>query len=861
MEFESKVNILLVDDHEENLVALEAILEGLGQNLVKARSGKEALKHVLHNDFAVILLDAAMPGMDGFETAKLIRGREKSKNIPIIFLTAYSKSDAQMLNSYSLGAADYIFKPLVPEVIKAKVAVFVDLYKKTEEIKQQALLIQRLAKQEREHEREKSLKTLQASEERFWKVFRSLAIGVAIIDLQGRLLASNPVFQSMFSCKPEEINGLLLTDFSYMSDSELGVELYQELAQGRRANYQAENRYLRKDGQTIWGRTTISLIRSGDSEPAVALVMIEDVTARRLAEESLETRIREQALIAKLGQMALSEMNLATFMEELVTGVAQTLNVEFCKILELLEEERTFLMRTGTGWKPGYIGRRIGDASLNSQVGYTLLLLSNEPLIISDLRTETRFWAPKLLVNHEIVSGMSITIAGKEGVYGVLGAYTSKQRVFTNDDINFLKAVATVLALAIERANTENERGRLFFSEQEARKDAESANRIKDEFLAMVSHELRTPVTVILGWAEMLKDKELDEATIGPAIDAIDRNAKLQVQLIEDLLDISRIIADKIRIELEPLDLAPIVEAVIGTLLPVAEMKNIQLISNLNAPVGLITCDPDRLHQVFSNILSNAIKFTPKDGTIEISIERVGSWAHIIVKDTGKGINPKFLPFVFDRFRQADSTTKRVHSGMGLGLAIARHLVELHGGVIRAKSDGEGCGATFIVELPILDSGKQQYDLAQGKDGKFSPHHFAQQLESLRILVVDDEKDLRELLKVTLSRYGAKVKTAGSVAEALEMVKHWHTDLVISDIGMPEEDGYSFIKKLRTTLKKNTGSIPAIALTSYARNEDRERALSAGFQLHIVKPPDPAKLVEAIITLTQQQPIPKSDCA
>jgi PAS domain S-box-containing protein len=847
---EQKVNILIVDDNLDNLLALEAILNNPDLNLMKADSGQAALRHLLMQDFAVILLDVQMPVLDGFETARLIRERERSRDVPIIFLSAYNIEDNHIFRGYSIGGVDYLFKPFIPEILKSKVAFFVDLFKKTEEVKRQAEIVRQLERKEHERERAQTLEALYTSEERFRAIFESTAIGMVLLDLNGRLVECNSALQSMFGCTPEELSGVYLTELTHKDDSPVNVGFYAELAKGERNHYQTENRYSRKDGRLVWGRLTVSLIRDSLGNPQFAIGMIEDVTERKQAELEIDSRVREQEVVAELGQRALSGIEVPALMDEIVSTVTETLKVDFCKILELLPEENTFILRVGIGWQPDYLGRPVLRTGLDSQLGYTLLLLSNEPVIIEDLREETRFWAPTLLRKHGVVSGMSVVIGGRKEPFGVLGVYTNNHRVFTKDDINFLQSVANVLALAVERKRAEEVRTQLLTREQEARKEAESANRIKDEFLAVVSHELRTPVTGILGWAELLNEGGLDESTSIFALEAIARNASLQVQLIEDLLDVSRIIMGKLRIDSRQLDLVLIIQAAVGSVLPAAEAKEIELHCSLNMESVSVIGDSDRLQQVICNLLSNAIKFTPEGGYVEVRLEAEEGKARISVIDTGKGISPEFLPYVFERFRQADSTSTREHGGMGLGLAIVRHLVEMHGGCVQADSKGEGYGATFTVELPLakeLSAKNEDHGLRTTEINANSSQSMV--LQGLYVLVVDDEADTRDLLYVILQKYGAEVALASSAAEAFEEILRRPPNILISDIGMPEEDGYSLISKIRALAPEMGGNIPAMALTAYARNEDRERALLAGFQLHIPKPIEPSKLVEDVARL------------
>ena len=387
--------------------------------------------------------------------------------------------------------------------------------------------------------------------------------------------------------------------------------------------------------------------------------------------------------------------------------------------------------------------------------------------------------------------------------------------------------------------------------QHELTETAERANRLKDEFLATLSHELRTPLTAIVGWSEMLGDSKLDPVASIRAGEVIRRNARMQVQLIDDLLDVSRIITGKLRLSVQPVDLGSIIIAAVDGLRPAAEAKEIRVQLRLDSPAGQVSGDPDRLQQVAWNLISNAIKFTPKGGSVVISLERVVSHVEVTVSDTGKGIAPEFLPHVFDRFRQADATTTRAFGGLGLGLAIVRQLVELHGGTVRVHSEGEGQGATFTVSLPSLAARSAASDTGSAQRLEFKPPGLEcpPELNGLRVLVVDDEADTCELLQVILKGCGAQVKTASSAAAALEAVAEEVFDVLISDIGMPDEDGYSLIAKVRALSKERGGRIPAAALTAYAGEEDRIRVLQSGFQIHVPKPISPTELVAVVANL------------
>ncbi len=393
-----------------------------------------------------------------------------------------------------------------------------------------------------------------------------------------------------------------------------------------------------------------------------------------------------------------------------------------------------------------------------------------------------------------------------------------------------------------ERKRSEEERERLY-------QQALAADRRKDEFLAVVSHELRTLLTSILGWAGMLKTGKLNQATTLRALESIERNAKAQARLIVDLLDISSIVAGKVRLEAQPVNIATLLDAAVEAVRVAATAKTIQLITALDARVVQVPGDPDRLQQVLWNLVSNAIKFTPTGGRVEVKLEQLGTEAVITVADTGCGIPPEFLPYVFDRFRQAESPTTRSHGGLGLGLAIVRHLVELHGGVCRADSDGVGRGSTFVVRLPLMPAERLEGQLARRATDSVVVQP-ALALGGLHVLLVEDESDTRELLAAALKHYGAEVVEAESSAAAIRSLKSVWPHVLVSDIAMPEEDGLNLIRKIRSLEqlfgKKN---LPAIALTALAGAKDRKQILSAGFREHIAKPVQPMTLASAVARL------------
>jgi signal transduction histidine kinase len=548
-----RARILIVDDHDENLLALEAVLNVPGYELVRANSGRAALRAALQGDFAVVLLDVAMPDMDGYETATLLRGRERSRHTPIIFLTANYRSEMHVFRGYSVGAVDYITKPFVPEVLKSKVAVFVELFEKREALKRQAAALQE-------------------------------------------------------------------------------------------------------------------------------------------AHDELEERVRE-------------------------------------------------------------------------------------------------------------------------------------------------RTVALATAAQVER---------------ELRTQAEQVNRLKDEFLATLSHELRTPLNAILGWTHLLELPNDDPTMAARAVSVIKNNAIAQSQIIEDILDVSRIIGGKLRLRLRPSPLHEVVSAAIDGVLPAAEAKGITLERDIAVIDGVVV-DRDRIQQVCWNLLSNAVKFTPKGGRVSVTLAERDDDLVLTVSDTGVGIPPDFLPRIFDRFSQADGSANRQHGGLGLGMAIVRHLVELHGGTVAAQSDGDGAGSTFTIVLPRrVAKPAEQFGDDDTTVTRVLPPLAAQSLPSLaghHVLLVDHEPDGRESLAAVLRQAGAEVSAVDSGAAALEVLQAGGITMLVSDLAMPDIGGGELVRRVRAT--PATAALPAIALSAHVRSDEATAALAAGFDLHIGKPVDVAQLVTAIDALAR----------
>jgi PAS domain S-box-containing protein len=502
-------------------------------------------------------------------------------------------------------------------------------------------------------------------------------------------------------------------------------------------------------------------------------------------------------------------------------------------------------------WMETHTGKRASDV-----IGKNLLELFPE---LNERRLDRHYrWAleGQVRVLSQALHGYLIAMPAVSGEHG----YTKMQQAVRISPLSHdgqIIGTLTIIEDVSERVAREAElqtqledRSRLLASEKLARNEAERANRLKDEFLATISHEIRNPLNAILGWAHMMRLGKLTPANAERAVETIYRNAKSQAQLVADLLDVSRIISGKLRLDVRTVDLISIVNAAIDSIRPAAEAKTIRLQTMLDPAAGPISGDADRLQQIVWNLLTNAVKFTPKGGRIQVKVQRIDSHVEIVVSDSGVGISKEFLPYVFDRFRQADASTTRIHGGLGLGLSIVHQLVDLHGGNVTAYSEGEEKGATFTITLPFVGViSQKEADAEQQANAETLSFESLPSLEGLKILVVDDEADTRELIQEVLKECGSEVITSRSAAEALEALEEHKPDILISDLGMPDEDGYSLISKIRALPSERGGHIPAAALTAYARAEDRMRVLRSGFQFHLPKPVDSAELVTVVASL------------
>jgi PAS domain S-box-containing protein len=706
----------------------------------------------------------------------------------------------------------------------------------------------------RTHELSHSLSLMQATLE-------ATADGILVTADDGRIVTFNERFLRIWGLRREAIEGAWHRDMVEMVAHHFR---HPESLAGRIDHLyatpipEALDTLVLADGRTFERFCRVQTI---GSEIVGRVWSYRDVTARLRAEEA----VREEALVLDL-------LNR--------TGATIAARLDIAPLLQTVTDVATELSGAGFG---AFFYNTV-DATGNAFQLFTLSGASREtfdkfghpratplfaptfngdaPVRCEDVLLDPRFgqWAPHhgLPKEHPPVRsylGVPVKLRSGETVGGLFFGHPDPG-VFTERTERLVVGIAAQASIAVDNARLYEETKRiavereaLVVAERAARTDIARVSRLKDEFLSTLSHELRTPLTAILGWAKVLLLKSGDPATLERGLQAISRNAGSQAQLIEDLLDMSRIISGKVRLDVQPTDLAQVAEAAVEAIRPSADAKQLRLRTILDPSAGAVWGDPNRLQQVLWNLLANAVKFTPKGGGIDVVLRRVGSQVELSVSDTGVGISADFLPNVFDRFRQADSSATRRHSGLGLGLSIVKQLVELHGGTVQAKSDGEALGATFTLCLPVTALRRPMKDTQRATRSEapaaVSPAH----LGDLRILVVDDDPDARELITHLLRDGGAEVHVASSAKEALLAVQRIRPHVMLSDIGMPDRDGYELIGDVRRLDAAHGGSTPAIALTAFARSEDRTRAMTAGYQVHVSKPIEPNELLATVASL------------
>jgi PAS domain S-box-containing protein len=683
---------------------------------------------------------------------------------------------------------------------------------------------------------------LQRSEAQLSDFFDNAAIALHWLDPDGVVLRVNQAELDMLGYAREEYEGHHIAEFHV--DQHAIQDILTRLQAGELVqNYDARLRC--KDGSLRYVRINSSVYRE-DGKFIHTRCFTRDITERKRTESRLALQYAVTQILSESPDFVESAQHvLRAVCESLdwevgafwkVDQQTETMNsIEICHATSMATPEFDRMTKTMTFKKGEGLPGRIW------QLG--------KPVWINNFSADHNFTRAMVAMREGLHGAFGFPILVGSEVWGVIEFFSPEIREPDEELLKLVKGIGGQIGQFTRRKLAEEERAELFKRERAVRADAEKANRLKDEFLATLSHELRTPLNAVIGWSRMLSSGRLDRDSSKHALEVIERNAWAQKQIIEDILDVSRVITGKLQLNLSPVDLVGVVDAALDAVRPAMEAKEIQIETLIDASLRMVSGDPDRLQQVVWNILSNAAKFTPNGGKIEISVNQTNTHVHIQVKDSGPGIEPAFLPHVFERFRQADGSTTRMHGGLGLGLAIVRHLVELHGGTIAVENREDGQGAIFTIRLP-LPSGELRPETVADADSAFQESQLEQAtLEGLQILVVDDEPDTLDLITVELAQHGAKVTGAANSEDALEALQKGRFNLLISDIGMPKVDGYDLIRRIRQQEAGKDKHIPAIALTAYARLQDRMQALVAGFSTHIAKPVDANELIMIVASL------------
>jgi PAS domain S-box-containing protein len=934
--------VLLVDDNRANLLALDALLERLAPRTVHATSGEEALALLARHDFALVVLDLQMPGLDGFAT--LERLRQRGARVPVLLVTAVPNEPSYSDRAYALGAVDFITKPLDPAALRSKVAVFLDLYEAREEARRQAALLrarERAASEQRyrfladatrdvvwtespggaltyvnrhfveyaglgadrargspwpsavhpddrgryEARREAAARDggpfvvecrlLRHDGAYRWflarvtprpgpdggveewvgtaadiddqkraaaqtdALFEGASVGIALLDRGLRFTRVNEAFAETHGVSRGALVGRTVGEALPELAPTLEPLWRRVLDTGEPAA-QREVRGPTRDAP--WGRTWLANyypVRV-EGEPTGLAAIVADISGRKRVEEALD-------LLSRAGEALASSLRAGATLEA-VTRLTVPDFADWCVVYggepvaplavahadPSRERELEATLR----------GYRIRD---DAPYGFPHVMRTGRPQLAAEV-TDAMLSSVALDAEHlaalrsfGLRSSVLAPLAVQGRVFGAIAfARAGGRRPYGHADLLLAEELARRVALALDNA-------RLYEAAGRERDRAEEANRAKDEFLAVVSHELRSPLNAIIGWARLLQTGKVDGGRARHALDVIVSNAEAQARLVEDLLDVGRITSGKLRLRVAPVRLDGVVGAALDVVRPGAEAKKIALDARLD-DAGEVLGDADRLQQVAWNLLTNAVKFTPEGGRVGVRLARRDGKVELRVEDTGRGIDGAFLPYVFERFRQADGDPERRRAGLGLGLSIVKHLVELHGGTVEAASEGAGRGAAFTVRLPPAGPPAPPPDPAPG------PRAVARPLAGVRVLVVDDEPDVRDLVEAVLASRGADVTTADGAPAGFDLLQQQRPDVLVSDISMPGEDGYALVRRVRQLAPEAGGATPALALTAFARPEDRARALLAGFTVHLAKPADPDDLALAVARLAGRAP-------
>jgi PAS domain S-box-containing protein len=829
------VRILNVDDNEPMRYARTRILRRAGYEVLEAATGPEALRLATVNPVDLVLLDVNLPGLSGFEICRRLKGDPDTASMLVLHVSATAFGASARVQGLEGGADGYLVEPVEPHELVASV---------------RALLRLRGAEDAR-----------RAVVRQWQTTFDAIGDGVCVLDTEGRVTRCNVAAARLLGKQREEIVGRPFHDAVYGRPEPMEGSAFIRM----RASRRRESKELRVGER--WFQVAADPILDEIGRLTGAVYTFSDVTARKRDEARRSTQL---AITRVLGG--------AATVEDAIPGLLQT----FCEGLEWdgaelwLVDPDAGCLRLAGEWPPA-AGEPTGAPSVELVAGQGLVgrvWVGGQAEWMADPRADRDLAPQPPRGGASLRTAFAIPLRDA-ACLGVLLAVSRSRREPDEVMLQVAPAMGSQVGEFIGRKRGETliarlnadlrarvdelqalltERAELLAAAEAARAEAEAANQAKDQFLATVSHELRTPLSAVLGWVHLLRSGSLDEGTRARALETLHRSARVQTQLINDLLDMSRIITGQLRLDLTLLDLEPVVRAALEAFRPAADAQGLRLEAVVEPGIGLIRGDADRLQQIAANLLSNAVKFTPAGGLIVVTLAQVGPQVELSVSDTGIGIAPEFLPHVFDRFRQADSSTTRARGGLGIGLTIATQLADLHGGSLRAQSRGVGQGATFTLALPFPGAMAARLvepaAVARGRvDASLPASPGARPLTGVRVLVVDDEAEARDLVTTTLDVAGAETLAAASVAEALASLARARPHVILADIGMPGADGYALVRELRSWPEERGGAIPALALTAYARDEDRARSLAAGFQGHLAKPVAADTLIAEILRL------------
>jgi len=861
--------VLVVEDNWEMSRFIAESLAG-EYWIATAFDGQEGVAKALDMRPDLIITGLMMPVLTGEELVAHVRAHSALNAVPIIVLSAQSDDDRR-IRALREGAQDYLVKPFAAEELRARVSNLITTKRAKDFLQRElasesqdlAALVNEITLRKREIET--SLVALAASEGRYRALAEAMPQMVWTALANGQLDYCNRRWFDYTGLTKEQTcarDGWM--EALHAADVDDCRRRWREAVLTGQ-EYETQYRIRRaSDGAYRWHLVRALPLEDAHDKTLTWFGAFTDIDDQKRSEEAqrflanagatLAASIDYEITLTNVARLALPMLadycQIYLFDDDARLAPVAAAHVDPAKEAILADMQSHFLPNPNNPNNPLVQTLQAGQARLIPEL--------TDAFLASIARNEEQ-----LRIFHELRprSGIIVPlVAGAKRLGTITFVSAESGRIYDQADLVLAEEIGRRAALAVENA-------RLY-------RQAQEANRIKDDFLATVSHELRTPLNAILGWLHLLSTGRLDSDAAATAFKTIERNARSQAQLIEDLLDISRIVTGRLRLHVRRLRLGAVALAAVEAVRPAAEAKSIQVKLDVERGTDRVSGDPDRLQQVIWNLLSNSIKFTPAGGRVDIRIEHSPPTLHedparpqvvVIVRDSGEGIDPDFLPHVFERFRQADASTTRAHAGLGLGLAIVRHLVEMHGGTIQADSAGRGKGAVFTVRLPSLGTGTDAAEdlrssaqfgpLARG-EGRVQPivaddEQTANRgrLGGVRVLVVDDEPDTREMLSALLTRRGCDVKMAASARQALDLLKQWRPDILLADIGMPGEDGFDLIIQIRALPAELGGNTPAVALTAYARSEDRERALSTGFQVHLAKPIEPDDLVAVLADL------------